>query len=43
MQSIPVSPPPTTTTRLLSALITRPGGVWRKGRPSAAATARLRW
>ena len=33
---MPVSPPPTTTTRLPSALITWSGGVSRKGRPSIA-------
>ena len=31
---MPVSPPPTTTTRLPSALITWPGGVGRWARPS---------
>ena len=43
MQSIPVSPPPTTTTRLPAAVIAFSGGVARAGRPCDWATQRLRW
>ena len=42
-QSMPVSPPPTTTTRLPSALMVASGGVSRAGRPCERATQRLRW
>ena len=42
MQSIPVSPPPITITFLPAAVISVPGAGVRDGRPSWAATQRLR-
>ena len=43
MQSMPVSPPPITITRFPAAVISVPGSGARDGRPSCAATQRLRW